>query len=98
MLEYKGQFTRGVFDGEGELKFKNGDVYKGEFLNGQKHGQGKYSYKSGDFYEGRFENDQKSDNQCNIVFSGRKKHKVGHDRGNNSSKVSSQIPSEVSKN
>lgn len=32
-IEYNGMFVNDKYEGNGELKFKNGSLYKGEFKN-----------------------------------------------------------------
>ena len=36
-----------VYNGKGEIKFKDGSYYKGEVLNGNMHGMGTYIYPDG---------------------------------------------------
>lgn len=51
---YKGGYKNGLFDGEGQLAWSNGDRYQGEFKNGFKHGEGKDILANGTTYEGQF--------------------------------------------
>lgn len=46
-LIYKGQFTNGVIDKEGEYYYPEGFVYKGEFSFGKKHGKGVFIISNG---------------------------------------------------
>ena len=46
--QYTGQWTNGLFEGNGELIYQDGNVYTGEFLNGFPSGNGKFIYKNGE--------------------------------------------------
>ncbi len=50
--EYTGQFVDGKREGDGEIKFPNGDSYKGQWKSDMKEGQGVYSWKDGSSYSG----------------------------------------------
>ena len=50
---YTGDFYAGFAQGEGVLKYGNGDRYEGQFAGGQMHGKGTYTFKSGDQYVGQ---------------------------------------------
>ena len=41
-------------EGEGLVKFANGDVYQGEFKQDKFHGQGTMTWDDGDAYEGQW--------------------------------------------
>ena len=56
--EYEGNFSNGLFNGQGKLTYQDGDTYDGEFLSGKKHGQGTYSYKGKGVHKGAWEFDQ----------------------------------------
>ena len=50
---YSGNFACGVKEGEGIMKYANGDVYTGQWLDNLPHGQGKREYsETGNVYEG----------------------------------------------
>lgn len=49
---YTGDFYAGFAQGDGVLKYGNGDQYEGQFAGGQMHGKGTYTFKSGDQYVG----------------------------------------------
>lgn len=49
---YKGCFRIGKYNGQGSIKYPNGDKYEGEFLNGRRNGHGRMVYKDGKEYEG----------------------------------------------
>ena len=40
--EYIGKIKNGKYNGEGEIKYKSGDMYKGEWKDGKKEGKGIY--------------------------------------------------------
>jgi hypothetical protein len=42
---YKGEFVKGLPEGEGTYLWSNGAVYIGEWKNGLRHGNGKYEFK-----------------------------------------------------
>ena len=46
--QYTGQWTNGLFEGNGELIYRDGDVYTGTFLNGFPSGNGKVIYIDGE--------------------------------------------------
>ena len=54
---YEGEFKKGLFSGEGVLKFSSGTVFSGEFKKGKmKKGRGEF-YEEGELhrvYEGKF--------------------------------------------
>lgn len=50
---YTGDFYAGFAQGDGLLKYGNGDQYEGQFAGGQMHGKGTYTFKSGDQYVGQ---------------------------------------------
>jgi hypothetical protein len=52
---YTGDFENGLPNGEGKIKFENGDIYEGEFYNGKIEGIGKMTFQNGSVYEGEFE-------------------------------------------
>ena len=52
---YTGDFENGLPNGEGNIKFENGDIYEGEFYNGKIEGIGKMTFQNGSVYEGEFE-------------------------------------------
>jgi len=53
---YKGEYKNGLFDGEGQLVWSNGNRYVGEFRQGLKHGKGRDMLASGTVYDGDFVN------------------------------------------
>ena len=57
---YEGQFDNGQLNGEGTVRFANGDVYEGDMLAGKKHGLGMITYaESGNSYDGQWKNNLK---------------------------------------
>ncbi len=52
--QYKGQFEKGQFHGQGTFLFNNGDIYTGQFKNSLYEGIGKLVYKNGCQYIGEF--------------------------------------------
>ncbi|CAL1526160.1 unnamed protein product [Lymnaea stagnalis] len=55
---YTGELVRGLYSGEGEAWFKNGNSYKGFFTLGLMHGKGVYIWADGVVYEGDFYENQ----------------------------------------
>ena len=53
---YIGEFKNGVYEGQGILKFFNGEIYNGGWKDGLMHGNGLYSYPDGSELFGGFEN------------------------------------------
>lgn len=53
-MKYKGEWSDGVFNGEGELDYANGDKYIGTFKMGKKDGKGIFTWKSGPYYSGEW--------------------------------------------
>ena len=53
---YEGNWFNGKKEGDGKMKYGNGDIYEGEWKNDLMHGKGKMSYKDGDIFEGTFIN------------------------------------------
>ena len=43
-----GNFNHGLFDGKGEIRWRNGDVYFGDFKDHMRHGLGKMFFENGD--------------------------------------------------
>ena len=43
---YKGEFSKGLPDGEGTYLWKNGATYTGEWKKGKRHGSGRYEYRT----------------------------------------------------
>lgn len=41
-IVYIGQFVGGKMEGQGQVKFENGDIFIGRFLNGLANGMGTY--------------------------------------------------------
>jgi hypothetical protein len=68
--QYTGQWTNGLFEGNGELIYRDGDVYTGTFLNGFPSGNGKLIYRDGDVYTGTFLNGFPSGNGKVIYIDG----------------------------
>ena len=48
-------------NGQGTMKYENGNVYVGELKNDERHGQGKMTYKDGSVYEGLWIDDAVTD-------------------------------------
>ena len=46
------------YNGEGEIKYKSGDMYKGEWKDGKKEGKGIYIYYNDKKFEGIFKEDK----------------------------------------
>jgi len=46
--------------GQGQMRYENGDIYKGSWVAGKKHGTGTLTTQDGQKYEGTWNNDQKS--------------------------------------
>ena len=53
---YEGEVKDNTFNGNGKIKYKNGDIYEGNFENGRKNGNGKMIFKNKKEYNGNFEN------------------------------------------
>lgn len=53
---YDGEFKRGLFHGDGILRWSNGKLYEGTFKNGLRHGHGKSVDAIGNSYEGEYLN------------------------------------------
>lgn len=53
-FHYKGQWEEGWINGNGLMKYANGDSYEGYFVENKRYGNGVYKYASGDKYEGEF--------------------------------------------
>jgi hypothetical protein len=53
-------FIDGMMDGQGCLKFSNGDTYCGSYKHGSKNGKGTFTYSNGDSYVGDFVDDNES--------------------------------------
>ena len=51
-------FKNGLFEGKGQLIYKDGTVYDGEFVNGKKNGNGILLSNSGIKIEGIFKDDK----------------------------------------
>jgi len=54
--EYRGQWRkdRAVWEGLGEIKFKDGSLYQGQVKNKTFHGKGKMTHTNGDIYQGEW--------------------------------------------
>nr|KAI8728850.1 radial spoke head 10-like protein B2-like; partial [Biomphalaria glabrata] len=50
--------VKGLYQGEGEARFKDGHTYKGQFMDGLMHGQGAYCWTDGVTYQGDFYENQ----------------------------------------
>lgn len=59
---YEGEWVDGVAEGQGTIKWDNGDHYEGEWKDGMRNGQGTYTSVDGDgfVYEGEFKNNERS--------------------------------------
>lgn len=53
---YRGELVEGVLQGEGSIKWGNGERYEGQFLDGQYSGRGRFTATDGSFYRGEFLN------------------------------------------
>jgi hypothetical protein len=51
---YRGEFRRGIADGQGTALLPNGEEYVGGFKDGRFHGQGSYTWPDGRKYVGEF--------------------------------------------
>ncbi len=56
VLEIDNKF---IANGDGTMKYTNGDNYTGEFKNNQRHGEGLMTYENGNIYEGNFKLNQR---------------------------------------
>lgn len=74
-------------NGEGRMRYKNGDVYEGNWVNGQRSGFGRWIHEQwgsyNDVYEGNWENDMKN-GQGTMTYSDRQKY-VGNWENDNKS-------------
>jgi hypothetical protein len=52
---YEGEWIDDEMNGEGVMRYKNGNVYTGALKKNVKHGRGKMTWASGDSYEGEWE-------------------------------------------
>ena len=59
-VSYAGRFRNGFRHGQGELKWRNGNVYTGEFTDNLIHGYGTKVYADGRIYEGNWEEGQRA--------------------------------------
>lgn len=50
--KYKGQFSKGYFNGAGTMSYSNGDIYKGQWKNGKYQGTGTLVKKDGTSIDG----------------------------------------------
>ena len=57
IVSYEGELNKGLFNGVGELVYRNGVTYRGIFLSGHKMGRGYLSY-GGTKYACHFHEDQ----------------------------------------
>ncbi|MCD8215485.1 MAG: hypothetical protein LUC97_07595 [Clostridiales bacterium] len=57
-MEFEGEFSDDCPDGEGTLKYPNGDVYVGEVVHFLKQGKGTMTYADGTVLEGFWEDDE----------------------------------------
>ena len=74
-MKYSGSIVHGKMNGNGTLRFKNGDVYQGHFVNGSFDGKGTYTAKEGWVYEGQFVKGQpegkgKLTTEKNVIYEG----------------------------
>jgi len=56
-VRYQGGFSRGMFNGKGNLVYTNGMTYKGEFKDNRMHGQGTLTWANGNSFTGIFTDD-----------------------------------------
>ena len=58
---YKGEFSKGIFHGNGLLKWRNGNIYNGEFKKGFLNGKGIFYWKNEEeYYKGEYINNNKN--------------------------------------
>lgn len=50
---YEGQFKDNLFNGDGIIRYHNGEIFQGSFVEGEKH-IGHHSYPDGSYYDGMF--------------------------------------------
>jgi hypothetical protein len=55
---YVGDFRDGTFNGQGTLRWENGNVYIGRWRDGKMHGQGTLTFANGDKHVGSWEHGQ----------------------------------------
>jgi hypothetical protein len=55
---YRGDISRRLMHGNGDLTFADGTRYKGTFVKDKMHGTGSITYPNGSHYEGEFKDDQ----------------------------------------
>ena len=53
---YHGEWKDGLPNGNGSIKYDNGNSYSGSFKDGEPHGSGTFTYANGDVYKGEFSN------------------------------------------
>ena len=70
--EYKGEFKKGMKDGNGYYKNKEGE-YDGFWKNNKKDGHGKYTFKNGDLFMGEFKDDMFNGQGILLYSNGNKK-------------------------
>jgi hypothetical protein len=54
IVYYVGEWQNGKWDGQGTIKYFNGDKYIGEFKDGKRNGQGTSTFANGDKYVGQW--------------------------------------------
>ena len=52
---YDGEWADDEMNGEGVMRYKNGNIYTGVLRRSVKHGTGKMTWASGDVYEGEWQ-------------------------------------------
>lgn len=65
--QYKGYWKNGLKNGEGMMKYANGDEYEGLWKNDKKEGPGKMTFANGDVFEGMWKNDMMHGDSCTFT-------------------------------
>ncbi len=73
---YKGYFSKGMFEGKGEMQYFSGGSYVGDFKENKRDGKGKYTWTDGSYYEGEWKNNQR-EGKGTMVYANGDKY-IGH--------------------
>ncbi len=77
--EYEGDVdSNGIPNGNGIIKYKNGDIYEGEIINGKANGKGSFTSTNGNKYEGEWVDDKPNGSGKMVkLINGKKSEYIG---------------------
>lgn len=67
IMEYRGQWENGMRNGDGYMRYTNGDEYNGLWKDDKREGPGKMTFANGDVFDGMWKDDMMHGDSCTFI-------------------------------